>query len=747
MLQSEHSSKPPSLHGINVEQALKILQPDGIVSRLLKGFEPREPQQKMMRDIIEAYNKSAITLIEAGTGTGKSMAYLIPAMLWAHQFNERTLISTNTIALQEQLINKDIPFLAKALNLGVKAVLIKGMSNYLCLRKLQEAREELLLVPPEEAKQVERIEEWSNETIDGSRSDLTFAVTPQIWEKVCAESDTCSNKQCPHFEDCFFFKARRKAGDAQILVVNHHLLFTDLAYRSDTDPKRTGVLPNYAKVILDEAHHIEDVATEHLAMRLSQLGILRTLGALASEKQGKLTQLKDKLDKCYRKDPPKGVTGIYSRLVIDLPGLRRDLITQIANTFEMYAEFAQSFQVRSGFQEDSQGGETKLRVLPAHQGHPDWSSKILPHTKQLIDSLNHYVATLGSLENELRLLKDERLEEQTKGIRFDIAAFASRLSKASDTLKSFISNQPETSAVRWIEVQIIRTGMNVHLVNTELDIAPRLATSLFNPFSTVVLCSATLATNQQFDFIRKRLGLVKELLKPVDISEHIYHSPFNFQQQAMLAIPTDMPYPNSPDFIRTASENIWNAIQASGGNAFVLFTSYNMLRTCYQYLAERMAKNRYIALKQGDENRNSLLRKFKDTDRSVLFGTDSFWEGVDVVGDALRCVIIVKLPFRVPSEPIVQARTEAILAKGGDPFYEYSLPNAIVKFKQGFGRLIRNRCDRGCIVCLDTRLVTKDYGRLFLNSLPVCQQLIAPSKLLHEQMVEFYRKTHYLVKN
>lgn len=747
MLQSEQSSHPPPLHGINVEQALKILQPDGILSRLLQGFESRDPQQKMMRDIIEAYNRSAITLIEAGTGTGKSLAYLIPAMLWAHQYNERTLISTNTIALQEQLIHKDIPFLTKALNLGVKAALIKGMSNYLCLRKLSEVREEFLLLPPDETKEIEKIEEWSSKTNDGSRSDLSFAITPQTWERVCAESDTCNHKQCPHFDDCFFFKARRKASDAQILVVNHHLLFTDLAYRSDTDPKRTGVLPNYTKVILDEAHHVEDVATEHLSMRLSQLGILRTLGILASEKQGKLTQLKEKLDKYFRKDTPKAVTGILSRMIIDLPGMRRDLLTQIANTFDTYMEFARSLQIRSGFQEDSVSGEIKLRVLSAHHNHPDWVSRVVPNTKQLIDSLTHYIQSLNSLENELRLLKDERLEEQTKSLRFDITAFATRLTKACEVLKSFIGAAPDTSAVRWIEVQSMRTGLNVNLVITELDIAPRLATSLFNPFSTIVLCSATLATNQQFDFIRKRLGLVKELLKPVDVSEHIYSSPFNFQQQALLAIPTDMPYPNSPDFIRAASENIWQAIQASRGNAFVLFTSYTMLRTCYQYLAERMAQHRYPALKQGDENRHSLLRKFRDTDRSVLFGTDSFWEGVDVVGDALRCVIIVKLPFKVPSEPIVQARSEAITAKGGDPFMEYSLPNAIVKFKQGFGRLIRNKRDRGCIVCLDTRLVTKDYGRQFLNSLPVCQQLIAPSTMLHQQMSEFYRKTHYLVKS
>ncbi len=278
--------------------------------------------------------------------------------------------------------------------------------------------------------------------------------------------------------------------------------------------------------------------------------------------------------------------------------------------------------------------------------------------------------------------------------------------------------------MRWIENQPLKTLLNVHLVDADLDVSKALANFLFSQFPTIILCSATLTTNQQFHFIRQRLGLHAKLLPQRTVTEHIYDSPFDYYKQAILAVPTDMPPPTHASFNQIAYENVWKAIEVSHGQTFVLFTSYTMLQDCYKALAKRLEAHRYPAFKQGDESRQELLNKFKKTKRAVLFGTDSFWEGVDVIGDALRCVIIVKLPFKVPIEPIIQARTEAIIDRGGDPFFEFAVPHAIVKFKQGFGRLIRHKWDRGCIVCLDTRLVTKGYGKLFLNSLPQSQKLL-----------------------
>lgn len=750
----EDSRKAPEISAFS-KNALQILQPDGLLSKALKGFEPRLAQQQMMSNIIEAYQQQAIALVEAGTGTGKSIAYLIPALLWAVQKKERTLISTNTISLQEQLIHKDIPLLAKALNIEVKAVLVKGMSNYLCLRKLEDAKQELRLFPSDEIIDLEKIEAWSHSTTDGTRSELPFVPSPGTWERVCAENDTCSHQECPHYQSCHFFKARRQANEAQILVANHHMLFADLACRADTENyKNPAVLPVYTRIVLDEAHNIEDIATEYFAARISQLDIMRNMARLSSEKnakaQGKLPLLKEKIHELYRKDIPREVSAIFSKLNIELPNLRRDLLQHTTEAFQAFANFVQVLQPSSGTRgthsDDLPQGESKLRLLPFHKTHPDWSKTIVPHSKQLNDALKHYIQSLNAIEADIKSLNNDRLNEQTKGIRFEITAFAGRLAGLCETLEDFISDKECSSKVRWIESIKLRTMTNTLLVDAELDIASRLVKFLFSKFQTVILCSATLTTNKQFDFIKRRLGITPELLPNRRIIETIYDSPFNYQQQALFAIPTDIQHPQHPDFAKDASEKIWQAIQASHGNAFVLFTSYSLLKTCYQHLAERLEENRYTVLKQGDDNRNSLLNRFKSIDRSVLFGTDSFWEGVDVVGDALRCVIIVKLPFKVPSEPIIQARTEAIAAQGGDPFLDYSLPNAIVKFKQGFGRLIRNKQDRGCIVCLDSRLLTKGYGKQFLNSLPECQQIFSEGTKLQQQMSEFYRKTYHLVR-
>lgn len=748
------TSAPPkekNRQGINAENALKILQPEGNLSKVIKGFEPREQQQKMMHNIIEAYNENQIALIEAGTGTGKSIAYLIPAILWAVQKKERSVISTHTITLQEQLLLKDIPLVTKALNVTVKAVLVKGMRNYVCLRKVDETRGEQLLLPPQEAEEFAKIQAWSHNTKDGSRSSLAFEPSGQIWDKVCAENDTCNKNQCPYYQDCHFFKARREASEAQILIVNHHLLFADLATRAESENYQDpSILPIYTKVILDEAHHIEDIATEYFAQKISLLDLLRIIGRLAAEKGGKalgkLTQLKEKIHSYFNtKTPPTEVSSLLSKMNIDLPGTRSDLLKLITDGFDKFHNFINIAKNPSRTTED-QSSENKLRMLPEHYGHPYWSKDLKNHSTELVKVLQKYVQSINGLENSLKSLNHDQLNEQTKGIRFEIEALCARLTAASLILHEFVQNAPLPSKVRWIEAQMLKTMINVYIADAELDIAKALVDYLFSKFSSVVLCSATLTTNKQFDFVKKRLGLTPEYAGDLTVTENIYDSPFDYRQQALFAIPTDIPNPLESTFTLAAAEKIWEAVQASHGNAFVLFTSYSMLKTCYQILQPRFQEHKFPIFKHGDDNRQTLLNKFKATDRSVLFGTDSFWEGVDVVGDALRCVIIVKLPFKVPTEPIIQARTEAILAKGGDPFMEYSLPNAIVKFKQGFGRLIRNKNDRGCIVCLDTRLITKRYGQQFLNSLPPCQQIFTSGDKLRLHMQDFYKKTYHLVK-
>lgn len=716
---------------LNSEKIIELIKPGGICSQYIKFFEPREQQQQMLQTIIDVFNQDKIALIEAGTGTGKSLAYLLPAICWSVQEKQRILISTHTITLQEQLLKKDIPLAAQALQVKLKAVLVKGMNNYLCIRKLEETALEKRFLDTNEKVQIETIEKWANNTKDGSKSSLPMVPSTETWEKVCAESDTCNKNQCPYFKDCHFFRARRNAEDAQILVANHHLLFADLT--SDSS-----ILPQYEKVIIDEAHHIEDVATEYFASKASKYNMIRIVGRLQSEKGGKslgkLPQLKEKILNYYQtRNTPEQVQKILQLISIDLPPLRHDLLKEMVDAFDAYLEFMQALAIE----------DRKKRILNEHRKLDFWIEEITPVVSRLIDITQRYLHILEEIETLIKSIDDQTLNYHTDGIRHEILAMATRLAESLLTLSNFTVSEIQSKQVRWIESHKMKSMINARLVDAKLDISEALDHHLFDKFSTVILTSATLTSNKDFTFIRGRLGLHQEL----PVIERIYDSPFNYQEQTLLAIPSDLPPPNDPKYQNAASGAILKAIESSNGNAFVLFTSYSMMAQCYALLEQPLKKQKFNLFRQGELNRQELLTDFKQTNRSVLFGTDSFWEGVDVVGDALRCVILVKLPFQVPSEPLVEARAEAITNIGGDAFWEYSLPNAIVKFKQGFGRLIRNKTDRGVVICLDTRILTKSYGKLFLKSLPPCRQYIGTAESLWIEMKNFYRKTHFLTRN
>ncbi len=730
---------------LDKERILKLLDADGPFCQYFKGFEPRPQQIQMLSDIVEAYNNRSITLIEAGTGTGKSLAYLIPAILWYRKYLERTVISTNTINLQEQLLFKDIPLVTKALKVDCNATLVKGMGNYVCLRKLKESRLELPLMSKQEIGELEKIEAWSESTTDGSRSSLPIVPSAATWEKVGAEYDTCNHKDCPFYKDCFYFKARRAASEAHILIVNHHLLCSDLILRSENPSSpEGGILPPYTRIILDEAHNLEETATDFFSARMNQLGFLHNLSKISSEKLGKpcgkLQILKQQINSCYKKGWPHEIDAIFSKLNTEVAVLRIDLVHAIHKTCEAFKRFSQLLMPgKNG--DDLNPNETKLRVLEFHRTHPYWENEIVPASKEFIEKGEKFIQSLDSLAVDLIQIKNSQIQENTKNTLFDIKALSTRLTEDINIIRNFIAPQLPPDKVRWIETQNIKGSSNTCLFDADLDVSKGLANYLFNKFPTTILVSATLTTNHRFDFTRQRLGLSADLIERTEIVECKYDSPFNYPEQALLAVPTDIPSPTHPEFSKAAAEQILLSLQASRGNAFVLFTSYAMLKTCYELILDKMLDLRFNPMKQGDTNRQTLLTKFKQTDRAVLFGTDSFWEGVDVAGEALRCVILVKLPFRVPTEPILQARCEAIAAKGGNPFLEYSLPRAIVKFKQGFGRLIRNKKDHGCIVCLDERLLSKSYGKLFLESLPHCQQVFAPMAEIHEQMKLFYKRS------
>jgi ATP-dependent DNA helicase DinG len=747
----EGSNSAPS--PLSEERLLALLAPDGPIGMHLVGFEIRPQQREMLRAILRGYNTSSLALVEAGTGTGKSMAYLLPALLWAMQNKEPTVISTNTIALQEQLIHKDIPFLTSALQIECKAVLVKGMSNYLCLRKLEDSRYELPLYQGNTVEELQRIEAWASTTNEGSRSSLPFAPQPQTWERVCADSDACSREQCVHFKKCFFFKARRQAAEAHLLIANHHMLFTDLAQRAENDNyKNTAVLPPYRHVILDEAHNVEEIATHYLAERTHGMEIHRLFNLLATGEHslrphGKLFLLKSTIESLYRKDLPLDVQQLIQLIQLELIGTKAPLIERFVEVFNSLHAFTIAYQNPISQDQEENAGSCALRLLPHHLASEQWQEGILPLLAATMADAKRYLHSLASIERIIEDIDQERLREKTKNLCIDLKAIRCRLEKACQTLTHFIQSPLEPQLVRWIEVHRLKIGYNIHVVEAALDIAPLLVERFFCRFATIALCSATLATNRQFDFCRRRLGITETLLPGRSANEYIFDSPFDFAKQCLLVVPQDLPLPSHDTFIAAACTSILTAIEASQGNAFVLFTSYSMLLTCYEKLATQLQQGRYHPCKQGDAPRHALLKQFRSTNRSVLFGTDSFWEGVDVAGEALRCVIIVKLPFKVPSEPIVEARAAAIIARGGNPFIEMSLPQAIVKFKQGFGRLIRQQRDRGCIVCLDSRLITKSYGQQFINSLPPCPVAVVSAADMGATMQQFYRRTYYLTQN
>ncbi len=704
----------------------KILSPEGSLSQLIPGYEERKPQQEMLIDVLEAFESRKIAVIEAGTGVGKSIAYLLPSLLWAIKHKERVVISTNTITLQEQLLFKDLPLAQRALGSDIKAVLVKGMSNYLCLRKLEEAKVEKRTLPDKEYEQLSHIEDWAELTADGTLSDLSITPSYHVWEKVCAEGDTCSFRKCPYYKNCHFFRARKEAETAQVLISNHSLLFADLAIREGG-----GLMPEYRRVVLDEAHRIEDAATNFFADRVSYISLMRLMGRLGTDRQGKLAALKDRIMLHYLKQTPPEITPILSRLNIDLPSLRKDLQIHLANFFTVLISFAQR---------QKSDEEAKIRLIPSHYLQSDWKNGIVPLTTTVLDSSKKYIQSANQLLNELLHIDDAQLQEKTEGLRLEIQALLNRLIQASEIIGTIILKECPSTKVRWIETNRLKTSTNIHLIQAPLEIGELMAQKLFSSLETTILTSATISTNKNFHFFQERIGLKESLLDGKGMIERQYQSPFDYETQAKLIIPQDMPDPQDPSFFDQAVAAIWNAITASQGNAFVLFTSYGMMEKCAGALEKRLQESRYPLFKQGTTSRKEILDQFKKTKSSVLFGTDSFWEGVDVAGDALRCVILVKLPFRVPSEPLLQARTEFIKEKGNNPFYSYHLPSAIVKFKQGFGRLIRHKKDRGCIVCLDSRLITRSYGKQFLSSLPPCNYSIIRLEEINKEMKSFYKE-------
>lgn len=720
------------------ERIDQILGPDGVVAKKLPGYEDRPEQLRMAFAVSDAFNNGKLAVIEAGTGTGKSLAYLVPSLLWALNNGERVVVSTNTINLQEQLVRKDLPFLQRATGLDFRAVLVKGRSNYLCLRRCETAGREPGLFDSELTDELTQILKWSEETDDGSREDLAITPSPQVWEEVCCEADQCARVKCTYYSRCFFHRARRQAARAELLVVNHALLLSDLALRHQTDNYSAGaVLPPFNRIILDEAHHLEDVATSYFASQITRFTFSRVLNRLRHPRkahQGLLPRLIEQLSR----EMPDSEDELYRALHDRIEKLINDRQQLLDHAVEELQKIGEELAEAIGKQLPEKL-ELKHRVLPAFLETDGWR-QIHARVEILREESQQLSRGLTDLLRHCEQLSDHVAEKLSSSL-IDVRGIAGRLEGLSADLACFQAVDEESCV--WLEVGQGRIGRGrgivTRLCSAPLEVADSLRKAIYERFRTVVMTSATLTVADSFKYFRSRVGLNQVEAGRVD--ELALASPFDFQRQALVAIPTDIPEPGRPGFSEAVRDAVEKGVLLADGRSFVLFTSYVLLRQIHEQVSPILEARRYRCLRQGQENRHRLLKRFAEDASSVLFGTDSFWEGVDVPGRALEQVIISRLPFKVPTEPVLEARSQAIEQRGGDPFMEFTVPQAVIKFKQGFGRLIRHRNDRGVVLILDSRVVRRGYGRMFLRSLPDARVSKGTSAEVFAEVEKFLAET------
>jgi len=713
----------------------RLLAPGGAVAAHLPGYEHRPQQLDMLAAVTAAFENDATLTVEAGTGTGKSLAYLLPAIEWSLRKQERVLVSTHTINLQEQLVHTDLPFLTRQAGLACTTALVKGRGNYLCQRKAaQVAAQGSLLVEDEHQRELAAVMDWAQRTTDGSLGDLPVRPHPAVWEQVVSENDNCLRARCPYYGTCFFYTARRAAAKADLVVVNHHLLMADLALRDQTrDYEDSAVLPPARRVIIDEAHHLEDVATNYFGTQVTYTGLLRSFARLRSPRQEHRGVLPAVLRALAQVSAPdaRGVAEWVTHTITER--LLPQRVTVLADAEQCFTELEIGLDEIGG-PPTAPGVDRKVRVVPALCETPYWTALDRWLTR-LGRRLADFADELHDVCDRLEHLPDDT-DKQVVFLTTELRALQGRIAAFGVALQAFVRDEPNTC--RWIALRQRSRGDTALAFHTApVAVGPLLQRALFEPFATVVLTSATLTVERRFDYLHDRLGL-NELSEPERVQTLRVESPFDFAAQALLAVPHDLPDPNDPRYEAAAQEAILECVRASGGGAFVLFTAYGMLNRAVTVLEPELQRLGLSVLRQGQSNRHHLLRRFVHEPRAVLFATDSFWEGVDVRGEALRCVIITRLPFRVPTEPIEQARVEAITERGGNAFAEQTVPQAVIKLKQGFGRLIRARSDRGAVVLLDSRVAHKPYGRIFLQSLPPARQLIAPRQTVYAELRRFF---------
>ncbi|WP_158410364.1 ATP-dependent DNA helicase [Fusobacterium animalis] len=674
---------------------------DGILAKEIKGFEYREEQEEMAQYIQDAINEDRKIIVEAGTGTGKTLAYLIPSIKWAVTNKKKVIIATNTINLQEQLLLKDIPLAKSIIKDEFSYVLVKGRNNYVCKRLFNELvlgkSIDIETFSMEAREQIEYILKWGNKTKTGDKAELPFEVYPDVWELVQSTTELCLGKKCPYRKECFYMKTRMEKMEADILISNHHVFFADLNVRAETDfDSEYLILPRYDMVIFDEAHNVESVARSYFSVEVSKISFTRLLNRIYQKKNKKkkeksaLIRVEDTVDEKNLED---------SEQYIYLLNTLKEEISILQNIGDEYFD-----EIRKIYETN-----TEAPIKKSLNNFEMTKSRFLENLREKKDIFQGKLADFLNLMMSFNNVIDEEKDKNPEVINFNNHL---KMFKAYIDSFKFINSFEDDNYIYWLDINSKRT--NVILTATPLNIAQKLSTVLFDNLDRLVFASATIVVNGNFDYFKKSLGLDEE-----DCIEAIIKSPFDYDEQMSVYIPSDIQdSENINAFVSDASKFILNILLKTNGKAFILFTSYTMLNQIYYSISKKLKDKGFEVFLHGDKPRSQIIKEFKEAENPILFGTTSFWEGVDVQGENLSNVIITKLPFLVPTDPVVSAISKKIEEDGGNSFMDFQLPEAIIKFKQGVGRLIRKKTDSGNIFILDNRILKKRYGSLFINALP-----------------------------
>lgn len=673
---------------------------DGIIASKLKSFEYRKEQEAMAMLVKKSLNQDIKAIIEAGTGTGKTLAYLLPSVLWSIKNKKKIVIATNTINLQEQLLNKDLPMLKKIIPDNFSYALIKGRNNYLCNRLFYEnifgKNFNIDNFSQEQRDQIDYINKWGLATDTGDKSELPFEVSYDIWEMIQSSSELCLGKKCKHRENCYFLRARKEKNKANVIVANHHLFFADLNIRAATDfDAEYLILPRYDALIFDEAHNIESVGRNYFSIEISKLSFVKLLNRIYSknERRRKQKSVLTRVEEEFSKKKLKS-DETYINCIVNIKAFY-DILLSAANSY---------FDNLMLHYHKGEESEIKKTINADEMLHSPFFNNIRKSRDEFQESMLNFSKLLKDFYDIIKKEDQDNIE---------VYSFEKYINLFKNFMDSFnqIQSFSENNYVYWLTINSLKN--NIIMTASPLDIEYNMSSSLYENLNRIVFTSATISAGGNFEYFKDSIGLNYE-----NTIEKIIKSPFNYDEQMKVYLPNDLVATNGIEYIKEISSFLLDVLLKVNGKAFVLFTSYSTLNQIYYNIHHKLLSNGLEVFLHGTKPRSMLVKDFKEARNPILFGTTSFWEGVDVQGENLSTVIIVKLPFLVPTEPIVAAKSTKFEKEGKNSFYEYQIPEAVIKFKQGIGRLIRRKDDRGNILILDDRIIKKSYGSYFKEAIP-----------------------------